>query len=440
MPSAGVLAVAGATLTLALANALAMPPFTGNDEAAHVSYALAVADGRLPVVTDRTPEGVIPGLAGGRLLYTANHPPLYYAIAGPGVEALADSGRPVGALRLARVVNALFSALAVLAVGSLVARLAPDRPRAPVIAAAAAGLVPAYGFVAGFAYNDGLALAAASGLLAAALGVHRDGGSRRRLALVAVLAAVAALARVSTLPAVLAAAVLCATGRGRRRDGLVPLLAAVLAAGWFYVRNTSRYGDPTGGSYLLDLLDRPHRSSLLGVLVDPTFWSGITSDAWGRFAPLPGPLEPLLAVAVAACLAWQVRRSPTVPWLALTGYAVLVLAAVVRFHAAGGSAHGRYLYPLLVVAGAAVGVTAARARVLPALALVLLTAFSVRHLHGALERYVHVDDRGYGTLEDAALRQAGVPAPGLVLALLAVLLIGCTAVAARRLLARPEPR
>ncbi len=55
MPSAGVLAVAGATLALALANALATPPFTGNDEAAHIAYALAVADGNLPVVTDRTP-------------------------------------------------------------------------------------------------------------------------------------------------------------------------------------------------------------------------------------------------------------------------------------------------------------------------------------------------------------------------------------------------
>ncbi len=98
------------------------------------------------------------------------------------MKALAESGRPFGGLRLARVVNALFSALAVLAVGALTARLVPGRRRAPVIAAAVAGLIPAYGFVAGFAYNDGLALAAASGLLAVSLAVHQDGGSRRRLA------------------------------------------------------------------------------------------------------------------------------------------------------------------------------------------------------------------------------------------------------------------
>ena len=437
MPSAGVLAVAGATLALALANALATPPFTGNDEAAHIAYAVAVADGHLPVVTDRTPDGVIPGLPPDRLLYTANHPPLYYALVGPGVKALADSGRPFGGLRLARVVNALLSALAVLAVASLTARLAPGRRRAPVIAAAVAGLVPAYGFVAGFAYNDGLALAAAAGLIATAVAAHQDGGSRRRLALVAVLAAVAALARVSALPAVLAAAVLCATGR-RRRDGLVPLLAAAIAAGWFYVRNTSRYGDPTGGGYLLDLLDRPRRSSVVGVALDPGFWSQITADAWGRFAALPGPLEPLLAAAATACLVWQVRRTPTVPWLVLSGYAVVVALAVVRFHAAGGSAHGRYLYPLLLVAGAAVGASAAGLRVAPAIGVVLLVVACVIHLHGVLERYVHVPGRSYGDLEQTALRQAGVPAPTVVLALLAVALAGCTTVAVRELLARPD--
>ena len=438
MPSAGVLAVAGATLALALANALATPPFTGNDEAAHVSYALAVADGRLPEVTDRTPAEPIPGLGSGRLLYTANHPPLYYALVGPGVRELVDSGRPFGALRFARVVNALFSALAVLGVASLVARLAPGRRRAPVIAAAVAGLVPAYGFVAGFAYNDGLALAAASGVLAASLAVHRDGATRRRLAVVAVCAAAAALARASALPAVLAAAVLCGTSR-QRRAALVPVVAAALAAGWFYVRNVSLYGDPTGGSYLLDLLDRPHRGSAFGVAVDPGFWSSIAADAWGLFSPLPGPVELLLALAAVACFAWQVWRTPTVPWLTLAGYAVLVLAAVVQFHAAGGSAHGRYLYPLLIVAGAGVGVAAARARVASAVGVVVLVSFGVRHLHGVLARYVHVPGRGYGLLEETALRRAGVPAPALVLVLLGVALVACTAVAVRELLSRPAP-
>ena len=94
------------------------------------------------------------------------------------MAGLADAGYPGAALRLARLVNALMATLAVLATAAIAARLAPGRPRAPVIAAAVAGLIPAYGFVAGFAYNDGLALAAAAGLLAAALAVHQDGARR----------------------------------------------------------------------------------------------------------------------------------------------------------------------------------------------------------------------------------------------------------------------
>ena len=132
------------------------------------------------------------------------------------------------------------------------------------------------------------------------------------------------------------------------------------------------------------------------------------------------------------------RRTPTIPWLVLAGYAVLVVAAVVRFHAAGGSAHGRYLYPLLVVAGAAVGATAAGLRVAAAVGVVGLVVACVIHLHGVLERYVHVPGQSYGDLEQTALRQAGVPAPTVVLALLAVALAACTAVAARELLARPD--
>ena len=235
------------------------------------------------------------------------------------MSGLADSGGRSAGCASPGSVNALFSALAVLGVASLVARLAPGRRRAPVIAAAVAGLVPAYGFVAGFAYNDGLALAARRALIAAVSRRPSDGAQPARASRWSPCSPrVAALARASALPAVLAAAVLCGTSRPRRA-ALVPLVAAALAAGWFYVRNVSLYGDPTGGSYLLDLLDRPRRWSLSASPVDPGFWSPITADAWGLFAPLPGPLEPLLALAAVACLVWQVRRTPTVPWLVLAG-------------------------------------------------------------------------------------------------------------------------
>jgi hypothetical protein len=85
-----------------------------------------------------------------------------------------------------------------------------------------------------------------------------------------------------------------------------------------------------------------------------------------------------------------------------------------------------------------VGATAAGLRVAAAVGVIALVVACVIHLHGVLERYVHVPGRSYGELEETALRQAGVPAPAVVLALLAVALAVCTAVAVRELLARPE--
>ena len=429
MPSAGVLAVAGATLALALANALATPPFTGNDEAAHVSYALAVADGRLPEVTDRAPDGAIPGLQAGRLLYTANHPPLYYALVGPRRAALADSGRPVrrAALRADRERAVLPRWRCWRS-----PRWWPGWPRPPARAGDRRGRGrprpglrvrgrvrlqrrPRAGRRVGPARRVARrppATAAAAGgwrVVAAArrrgragAGVGAAGGARRGRAV-----------RDGPPPPGRARA-----GRRRRDRGGLVLRPQHLA-----VRRPDRRQLPA----------RPARPAapVLGVRAWPSIRASgrqITADAWGRFAPLPGPLELLLALAAAACFAWQVCRTPTVPWLTLAGYAVLVLAAVVQFHAAGGSAHGRYLYPLLIVAGAGVGVTAARAAGgVRRSASGPAVAFCVRHLHGVLGALRPRAGPGVRGLEETALRQAGVPAPTLVLALL-----GCRAAGMHR--------
>src|SRR5262249_9191859 len=193
---------------------------------------------------------------------------------------------------------------------------------------------------------------------------------------------------------------------------------SAVAAGWFSLRNRHLYGDLTGGDYLLRLLHRPERGSTVGVLGDHGFWSAMAADAWGRFAPLPGSLELLLALAAAGCIAWQLRR-PTVAWAVLAGYAVVLLVAVARLYADGGRPRGRCLSPLLVVAGPAVGIVADRFRIASAIAVVLAVLYDVRHLHGVLARYVHAPRRGWGRIEHAALDQAGVPLPAVVLALLA---------------------
>ena len=124
----------------------------------------------------------------------------------------------------------------------------------------------------------------------------------------------------------------CATARSRR-DGSTS------------ATSTSTATSPAATTCSGCCSDRSARSTG-GALVDPGFWSAMAADAWGPFAPLPGSLELLLAVAAVGCIAWQLRR-PTVAWLVLAGYALVLLVAVARFYAEGGGAHGRYLYPLL---------------------------------------------------------------------------------------------
>ena len=132
-------------------------------------------------------------------------------------------------------------------------------------------------------------------------------------------------------------------------------------------------------------------------------------------------------------------RRPTVAWGVLAAYALVVVVAVARFYAQGGGAHGRYLYPLLAVAGPAVAIAAARFRIGPAVALVAAVLLCVRHLHEELARYVKVPHHDLVQLEDAALRRAGVPLHAGVLVVLAIALAACTALAVRELLVRPVP-
>ena len=289
MPSAGVLAVAGATLALALANALATPPFTGNDEAAHVAYALAVADGRLPERHRPHPGRRHPRPAG-------RPPPLHReppaALLRPGRARRAGAGRLRAAVRRAALRPG--RERAVLRAGGAGGRRA-DRPgwppagaRAPVIAAAVAGLVPAYGFVAGFAYNDGLALAAASGLLAAVArrppATAAAGGAWRWWRCSPPSPRWPGSRRCPPCwppPCCAPPAGAGATGSCRcspprsRRAGSTSATSRCTAT------------RPAAATCSTCSTARGARRRS-GVALDPGFWSQITADAWGRFARAAG--------------------------------------------------------------------------------------------------------------------------------------------------------
>jgi hypothetical protein len=207
----GPAAITLAFLVLGMMNLILVPPFVPRDESSHVTYALAIADGRFPRIDDTNPANAIPGLQPFKT-WTANHPPLFYVLGAVPLKAGEAIGEPVLGLRGMRLLNLLFGAVAVYLAGSLGALLLPLRPEAPTLAAAGLALAGSVANNLAVAYNDGLGLAAAIAILVVGLRILREGPSRRLLVALALLAAVGGLARFTVFMAIGFGALLAAAG------------------------------------------------------------------------------------------------------------------------------------------------------------------------------------------------------------------------------------
>ena len=312
-----------------------------------------------------------------RDVWVANHPPANYLLALPlvTVGAAIDGGR--GPLLAMRLLSATAMAMTVVAVGALGARLLPVRPAA---AAGAAVLMASLGQVAqvgALAYSDALgALAWTTCLVVAATIVRRPpGGIDRRLVFIsAAVVTFAVLTRASTLPAaaIVGLAWCLAVWRAHRSgEALAPslrglslcVIAPLVVAGPFYLRNRALYGSLTADRVLLDKFDRLPGPSLADQLQPRQLYELIGDEMFGRLrqsVALAGGLgtRVTVAIAIGALVAAVVslRRRPWRPTtsglLLLAGCvaaSLALLVAVGRFRAAGGFFHVRYLVPTLPV-------------------------------------------------------------------------------------------
>ncbi len=496
------LGLGGAMLTfvvLAGLNAWTTPLFAQPDEASHYGYALLVSSGRLPTVTTPIPTEDVPELRAllgprdqaHRSVWTANHPPLFYAVMAAPVRVGVLTGHPLGALRAARMLSVAIAAAGILLLALLVRELVPGRPELMVAAAGVAAIVPSFVAVAGLLYNDSLAFATSTAALLAGVRFLVRGPSRGRLGMVAVTASLAALTRASGLVVVgiVGLAVLAAVWRQRRAAGLPwrraalgafgwgsVVGAAVLAsAGWFYLRNLSLYGDLTGASALFDMFKRTSPGSVLEVVRvrsywinqakrfwDSTFDHEITSGSAAHKVWWVGVL-PTVGFAVFAGRRlgrlWRPGRLGSLPrrdprWVAaalLVAMLVLLDAMLAQFISGGGGPHIRYLFPdlAIIALAAAIGLASLPGgrRGLPAIAL-LGVALPVNLWLLDLQLWALVRPRdGEGAFR-TALTAAGLPArPLLVLVPAAALLAAALALQAlalwslgsRDLAPRPAP-
>jgi hypothetical protein len=411
------LAIAGRTGLLGAIGAIALlvggswyqatvlPPYRFIDEQAHAGYVLEVQDGRLPTID--TP---IDAEAGGpalqerlaseperrRDVWVANNPPLAYVVAAvpaAATRALGLSGGPLLGLRLANV-----AAVGVaIALAYLLARDLAGGDQ--VVGAVGAGLVaatPHLGFVAALGFTDGLSLLATTGVTLALARLAGAGAAPvdplRAARTLGIWCAAAAAARPMALALALVAGAIGLGVTWWRREAPLGRAAAwiggptVVLAGWWYVLNVVRYGDPTGSDALFEKFGRQPTGTLWDSLTLRGAWESAYRTITTRRLEAPLPTDPrswyqatlvvglvgiVGAVVLVARSALAHRGSggrptggdgalPGVAWLSCAALSVVPIVLTAQHRAGGGAPHPRYLLPMLPIVAAAVALAAVR--------------------------------------------------------------------------------
>lgn len=380
----GILAAAAVFCVLAVAHALAFPPFAATDEAANIGYALSVADGTLPSLDTPIPDDRIPGLTEqltrrrsmGRAdwVWTANHPPLFFVIAALPLKLGLVLDRPVLGVWLVRLVDVLLGGSLVVAIGWLAARLYPTRPKIPILAATWVSVLPLFAAQGPLVYCD--QAAHALGTCCIVLTLSPKDVSKNVLTLLASCATAAVLTRISGVVFVELAVMLWIVRGGSWRKAFIVFTPAVLAVLLLLGRSASMYGDISGSGYNLVKLGRPPGPPILWLLTSPEVYldqllqlvgTGFRSVALWEAPSIEVGL-PALYVAMASAfllpmigLLVAVRRGsirPTTLWTpAILGLLPIAALAMLMLHTSrGGYEHARYLFMALPVAAIVIAI------------------------------------------------------------------------------------
>jgi hypothetical protein len=386
----GALLVTGGS---ALHCAMSFPPY-GLDETAHVGYALSLEDGQLPTIDTDLPDGhdrmfdrarSRRGLYFSPDVYTANNPPHSYVVAIPFIElSQATGASPLFGFRLSSIVGTVLAVLFAFLLGH---ELSGGDATAGLATAGLLSAVTSLAMITAWASLDGWALAATTGLTWALARYARARSASMALwvgSWCALAASVRPMSMVFALAAGVIALVLGFTAHGARA---LPTLAlriggpTLALAGWFYVLNAVRYGDPTGSRALTDKFDLRAPASFVSALnkagtgVNPlSFLLRERYAGWLGYDP--GPAGPGLAVVVVGVLigAYLLARrsprpgpagtpSPPVPaaWLSVIALCPVPFLLLTQHFSVGGAPHPRYLLPILPVLASAVALLLTRA-------------------------------------------------------------------------------
>ena len=216
-----------------------MSPGLPYDEPSHWSNVLFYAD-----------HGTLPILGHATVTYEAQQGPLAYVLDAIIVYMARSAGASAStAFHAIRLLGVLELAGLVLVIVALIRRLIPS-PRLYIAATAVLALNPMLLAMSASVQNDTLAVLLGCTTLLLAVTHLREHPRTRDAGLVGVVAGLAVLTKLTALAAV--AGVLVWLRWKHRREGLKPtavfLLTVAAVSGWWFVRNTDLYGDPTAAA------------------------------------------------------------------------------------------------------------------------------------------------------------------------------------------------
>jgi 4-amino-4-deoxy-L-arabinose transferase-like glycosyltransferase len=384
----------------------------------------------------------------------AHHPPLYYILAAipaslagvsdntampqlkpdfswPGTDSPAVAAHKTAetfpyrgrtlAIHLARAVSVLCGALTVILTIAIGWLLFPGQPEVGLLAAALVAFNPQFLFISGAVTNDGLVIAACTGVLWQLLRTLQHPERLREWIFLGMWAAAALLAKSAALVVCGVVFLTWLIWSARRKSpalsiksGMAVGLTFVALAGWWFVRNQVLYGDPLGWRIYQQAWAEVLRVVPLTVrelpgLYDIQFrsfwgvfgWMNVHPGSWlyaaARVLLLGGVIGWIVALRTGETRSFTTLQKGAV---ALFGaYIILQEAFIVYQNTIHNSSHaqGRYLFPviaplmLLVAFGIAALFPRKYGRSVLGVVSVSMAAISVFILFGVIKPAYHVE-------------------------------------------------